>query len=81
MQHQLCVGCGFTVPGRRVDRIKLRYRSRPLAATVPGSPDAGSPSGLEVELGEAADAAAPGQLACLMEGERVIGWGTIAPAA
>jgi tRNA-specific 2-thiouridylase len=65
-------------PGTRVDRVKLRYRSRPLAARVVGRAGAGIHRGLELELGEPADAAAPGQLACLMDGERVIGWGTIA---
>jgi tRNA-specific 2-thiouridylase len=65
-------------PGARVDRVKLRYRSRPLAARLPGDPSPGLHRSLEVELGEEADAAAPGQMACLMEGDRVIGWGTIA---
>jgi tRNA-specific 2-thiouridylase len=68
-------------PGERVNRVKLRYRSRPLAARLVGRPAAGPHRGLELELAEPADAAAPGQLACLMEGERVIGWGTIARGA
>ena len=63
--------------GGRVDRVKLRYRSRPLAARLPGDPPAGRHRSLDVELGEEADAAAPGQLACLMDGDQVIGWGTI----
>ena len=33
---------------------------------------------LELELAEAVDGAAPGQLACLMDGDLVVGWGTIA---
>jgi tRNA U34 2-thiouridine synthase MnmA/TrmU len=32
---------------------------------------------LTLELDDAADAVAPGQMACLMDGELVIGWGTI----
>ena len=32
-----------------------------------------------MELSEPVDGAAPGQLACLMDGELVVGWGTIAP--
>jgi tRNA-specific 2-thiouridylase len=64
-------------PGSRVDRVKLRYRSRPLAARLSGDPPAGLHRSLQVELGEEADAAAPGQMACLMNGDRVIGWGTI----
>ncbi len=64
-------------PGARVDRVKLRYRSRPLPARLVGDPGPGSHRQLEMELGATADAAAPGQLACLMDGELVIGWGTI----
>jgi tRNA-specific 2-thiouridylase len=63
--------------GARVDRVKLRYRSKPLPATVLGDAPAGRHPALELELAERADAAVPGQLACLMDGERVIGWGTI----
>jgi tRNA-specific 2-thiouridylase len=63
--------------GARVDRVKLRYRSKPLAARVPGDPSAGPHRRLTVDLGEPVDGAAPGQLACLMDGELVVGWGTI----
>jgi tRNA-specific 2-thiouridylase len=64
--------------GERVDRVKLRYRSRPLDARLPGSPHAGSHRRMQIDLAEVAEGPAPGQLACLMEGELVIGWGTIA---
>jgi len=64
-------------PGGRVDRIKLRYRSQPLPARLGGAPPAGRHAALTVHLDAAADAAAPGQLACLMDGELVVGWGTI----
>jgi tRNA-specific 2-thiouridylase len=64
--------------GSRVDRVKLRYRSRPLPARVLGDPAAGPHRELELSLGEPVDGAAPGQLACLMDGESVVGWGTIA---
>lgn len=63
--------------GECVDRVKLRYRSRPLAARLVGDPEPGTHRGLQLELDEPADVAAPGQLACLMGGERVIGWATI----
>jgi tRNA U34 2-thiouridine synthase MnmA/TrmU len=63
--------------GARVDRVKLRYRSQPIAAQVEGALEAGSHARLELELEHPADAAAPGQLACLMDGELVVGWGTI----
>ncbi len=63
--------------GARVDRVKLRYRSRPLECRVAGDPPSGRHSALEIELADAVDGAAPGQLACLMDGDLVVGWGTI----
>jgi tRNA-specific 2-thiouridylase len=62
----------------RADRVKLRYRSKPLRARVAGDPQAGRHASLELELAEPVDGAAPGQLACLMDGEVIVGWGTIA---
>jgi tRNA-uridine 2-sulfurtransferase len=64
--------------GERVDRVKLRYRSRPLTASLPGAPPAGRHRTMRIDLSEPAEGPAPGQLACLMDGELVIGWGTIA---
>ena len=61
-------------PGEQVDRVRLRYRSRPLACSV-----AEEGSGrLTLHLAEPADAAAPGQTACLYRGDVVVGYGTIA---
>jgi tRNA-specific 2-thiouridylase len=64
-------------PGGRVDRVRLRYRSKPLSALVSGDVPAGRHPRLEIELAEPMLGAAPGQLACLMDGDVVIGWGTI----
>jgi tRNA-specific 2-thiouridylase len=64
----------------RVDRVKLRYRSRPLRCRVSGAPSAGRHRRLELLLDEPTEAAAPGQTACLMEGDLVLGHATIAPA-
>jgi tRNA-specific 2-thiouridylase len=64
--------------GARVDRVKLRYRSKPLGARISGDPPAGRHPRLQLELTEPASAVAPGQLACLMDGDVVVGWGTIA---
>ncbi len=61
----------------RVDRVKLRYRSRPLPARVAGVLPAGRHRSLRVEIPSGAEGPAPGQLACLMDGEAVVGWGTI----
>jgi tRNA-specific 2-thiouridylase len=67
--------------GARVDRVKLRYRTKPLPARLVGDPAAGAHRALEIELGEPVDGAAPGQMACLMDGELIVGWGTIAAPA
>ena len=62
--------------GARVDRVKLRYRSRPISCTVEAG--AGHHSELSLSLGQPAYGVAPGQTACLMEGERIVGHATIA---
>ena len=64
-------------PGARVDRVKLRYRSKPLPARLADELPAGRPRCLSIDLAEPASAVAPGQLACLMDGDRIVGWGTI----
>jgi tRNA-specific 2-thiouridylase len=65
--------------GTRVDRVKLRYRSPALPAVVePAEVPPGMFRNLDLRLAEAAHGVAPGQLACLMDGELVVGWGTIA---
>ena len=63
-------------PAAEVDAVKLRYRSRPLPCRVTGT----GPR-LMLELERPAMAAAPGQLACLLSGDRVAGHATIAKAA
>jgi tRNA-specific 2-thiouridylase len=61
-------------PEEEVDRVKLRYRTRPLACRV----TAGAGGALALHLAEPVDGAAPGQVACLMHGEEVVGHGVIA---
>jgi tRNA-specific 2-thiouridylase len=68
-------------PGSRVDRVKLRYRSTPLGARLSGDPAPGAHRSLAIELERPVEGAAPGQLACLMDGELVVGWGTISRSA
>jgi tRNA-specific 2-thiouridylase len=65
--------------GARVNRVKLRYRATPLPARLREADAlaAGAHRALEIELAEPVDGAAPGQMACLMDGDRIIGWGTI----
>ncbi len=67
--------------GARVDAVKLRYRSGAIACRVIDEPPAGRHAALTLELAEPVAGVAPGQLACLLEGELVIGWGTIARGA
>lgn len=62
----------------RVDRVKLRYRSKPLRARVEGVAAAGPHARLELLLDEPVLGAAPGQTAVLMDGDVVVGHATIA---
>jgi tRNA-specific 2-thiouridylase len=62
--------------GARVDRVKLRYRSPAIGCRVAAGP--GRHEQLAVELDDDVHGVAPGQTACLMDGDRVIGFGTIA---
>jgi tRNA U34 2-thiouridine synthase MnmA/TrmU len=64
--------------GARVDRVKLRYRSAPIPCGIAGEHESGRRTELTLDLEQPVDGAAPGQLACLMDGDLVIGWGTIA---
>jgi tRNA-specific 2-thiouridylase len=66
--------------GSRVDSVRLRYHSRALPASV-GDAGSGHHEALEIELGEGFLGASPGQTAVLMDGETVVGHGTILGAA
>jgi tRNA-specific 2-thiouridylase len=62
--------------GERVDRVKLRYRSEPVPCRLAAA--RGHHDSLTATLGEQALGVAPGQTACLMDGDLVVGHGTIA---
>ncbi len=64
-------------PGARVTEAKLRYRSNPLRAHLVEDLPAGDHAEARLELADVALAPAPGQLACLMDGELIVGSGTI----
>jgi tRNA-uridine 2-sulfurtransferase len=64
-------------PGAEVDSVKLRYRSAPVPSRVDGSPPAGRHRRLTLSLDRPVDGVAPGQVACLMRGDEVIGVATI----
>jgi tRNA-specific 2-thiouridylase len=63
--------------GRSVDGVRVRAHGRRFPCRVAGEPDAGSHERLAVELVEAAERTAPGQIACLYAGDLVVGHGTI----
>jgi tRNA-specific 2-thiouridylase len=72
------IGARLLRDGAAVDRVKLRYRNAPLRGRVEGVAAPGRHRELNLLLDEPVAGAAPGQVACLMQGERVIGWATIA---
>jgi tRNA-specific 2-thiouridylase len=63
--------------GAEVDAVKLRYRSTPVACRVAGDVGPGTHPRLELELADPVDGTAPGQTACLLRGDVVVGYGTI----
>jgi tRNA-uridine 2-sulfurtransferase len=65
-------------PGAVVDRVKLRYRSAAVPGRLSGAPAPGAHGTLVACLDEDAFGVAAGQTASLMQGERVVGHGTIA---
>jgi tRNA-uridine 2-sulfurtransferase len=64
--------------GEHVDAIKVRYRGARLSCRLAASAGAGRHAAVEVELRRPAERTAPGQIACLYDGERIIGHGVIA---
>jgi tRNA-uridine 2-sulfurtransferase len=64
----------------QVDRVKLRYRSAPVACRVTSAAGPGRHARLELELGDEVHGVAPGQTACLLRRDEVVGWATIRAA-
>ena len=62
-------------PAERVDGVRLRYHSSRRACRLEVNGDG---SEAVVALAEPVDGAAPGQVACLLDGDLVVGHGTIA---
>ena len=60
-------------PARTVEAVRLRYHAKPLPCRARQA----ASGSLELELDEPAHAVAPGQLACLMRDDCVVGEGTI----
>lgn len=72
------LGARLLRDGDAVDRVKLRYRNAPSGCKVVDAPEQGRHRELRIELDEPIYGAAPGQIACLMRGDAVVGWATIA---
>jgi tRNA-uridine 2-sulfurtransferase len=66
--------------GSQIDRVKLRYRSDAVTCKLATGVPAGRYPRIEIMLNEPFMAAAPGQVACLLSGDRVVGHGLIANA-
>jgi tRNA-specific 2-thiouridylase len=64
--------------GAEVDAVRLRYHSRAIACRVAGDLEPGTHQRVDLELADPVDGAAPGQTACLLRGDVVVGYGTIA---
>ena len=64
-------------PADRVDAVRLRYHSPKRACSLE-VPDEAAEGEAVLSLAEPADGAAPGQLACLLDGDLVVGHATIA---
>lgn len=63
--------------GRRVDSVRLRYHAPAVPCSLGDKSEAGPRERLGARLHREVAAAAPGQTACLMDGELVVGWGTL----
>ena len=61
----------------RVNAVRLRYRSPARSCRLELGPEGSGGDGL-ISLAEPADRVAPGQIACLMDDDVVVGHGTIA---
>lgn len=72
------VGPGFLHrPASTVDGVRLRYQGGVVPCTVAEARGAGEHDGLTLELGRETARPAPGQVACLLRGEHVVGWAAI----
>jgi tRNA-specific 2-thiouridylase len=76
MRRVRLTGATLHRPGPRVDRVRLRYHSKPIGCSV-AAVGAGAHERLDVDLADPAYGVAPGQTACLMDGDLVVGRGTI----
>ncbi|MGH2855074.1 MAG: MnmA/TRMU family protein, partial [Solirubrobacteraceae bacterium] len=64
-------------PGVRVDGVNVRSRGRRYPCRLAREPGAGAHAAVEVQLQEPIERTAPGQIACLYEGDVILGYGTV----
>jgi tRNA-specific 2-thiouridylase len=83
-RDQLATSSVTLGPGRlhrdatEVDSVRLRYQGAIVPCQVDQSQPKGAHAGLTLTLEREVAAPAPGQVACLMRGEQVVGWALIA---
>ncbi len=72
--------CDVTLrrPGAQVDGVRVRSHGRLHPCRLAADHGPGRHEGVEVQLREAITRAAPGQIACLYEGDVILGYGTVA---
>lgn len=75
--HVRVRGARLHRPSSEVDAVRLRYHSRPVGCRVAEDVGAGTHRRLSLELSEPFHGAAPGQVACLLRGDVIVGWATI----
>ena len=64
--------------GSCVDGVRVRAHGRRFACRLSDDLGAGRHDAVDVELADAAERTAPGQIACLYAGDVVVGYGTVA---
>ncbi len=64
--------------GAQVDGVRVRSHGRRYPCRLAADPGPGRHEGVEVQLQEPITRAAPGQIACLYEGDVILGYGTVA---
>ncbi len=65
-------------PGAQVDGVRVRSHGPLFPCRLASDPGPGRHEGVEVQLQEPITRAAPGQIACLYDGDVILGYGTIA---
>jgi tRNA-specific 2-thiouridylase len=75
--HVRVRGARLHRPASEVDGVRLRYHSRAVGCRVAGDAGPGVHRHSELELTEPFHGAAPGQVACLLRGDVIVGHATI----